>query len=79
MGKPSPDHLFHFSLRSRDTAMLAGSRTLIQTRYGPDRHVPSTFFDTMPLGAEPASMREAGRAALGEVFVKQDPRLGVAQ
>jgi hypothetical protein len=28
--------------------MLAGLRTLIQTRYGPDRHVPSTFFDTMP-------------------------------
>jgi hypothetical protein len=31
------DHLFHFSLRSRCTAMLAGLRTLIQTEHGPDR------------------------------------------
>jgi hypothetical protein len=28
--------------------MLAGLRTLIQTRHGPDRHVPSTFFYRMP-------------------------------
>jgi hypothetical protein len=39
---------FQFSLRSRYTAMLAGLRTLIQTRHGPDRYVPSTLFDTMP-------------------------------
>jgi hypothetical protein len=30
------DHLFQFWLRSRCTAMLAGLRTLIQTRHGPD-------------------------------------------
>jgi hypothetical protein len=30
-------YLFQFSLRSRCTAMLAGLRTLIQTRDGPDR------------------------------------------
>jgi hypothetical protein len=30
-------HLFHFSLRSRCTAMLAGLRTLIQTAHGPDQ------------------------------------------
>ena len=30
-------YLFHISLRSRCTAMLAGLRTLIQTREGPDR------------------------------------------
>jgi hypothetical protein len=35
-------YLFHFSLRSRCTAMLAGLRTLIQARDGPDRYVPST-------------------------------------
>jgi hypothetical protein len=29
--------LFHFSLRSRCGAMLAGLRTLIQTRHVPDR------------------------------------------
>src|SRR5258706_375857 len=29
-------HLFHFSLRARCTAMLAGLRTLIQTGHGPD-------------------------------------------
>src|SRR5262249_27757739 len=29
------NHLFHISLRSRCTAMLAGLRTLIQTRRGP--------------------------------------------
>jgi hypothetical protein len=28
---------FHLSLRSRCTAMLAGLRTLIQTRHGLDR------------------------------------------
>jgi hypothetical protein len=32
-----PDHLFHLSLRSRCTAMLAGLRTLIQTGHEPDR------------------------------------------
>ncbi len=42
---PCPDHLFHISLLSRCTAMLAGLRTLIQTRHGPDRYVPSIFFD----------------------------------
>jgi hypothetical protein len=31
------DHLFHFSLRSRCTATLAGLRTLIHTGHGPDR------------------------------------------
>jgi hypothetical protein len=41
-------HRFQISLRSRCTAMLAGFRTLIQTRHGPDRYIPSTFFDTMP-------------------------------
>jgi hypothetical protein len=30
-------HLFHFSLRSRCTAMLAGLRMLSQTEHGPDR------------------------------------------
>jgi hypothetical protein len=30
-------HLFHISLRSRCTVMLAGLRTLIQTWHGPDR------------------------------------------
>jgi hypothetical protein len=33
------------------TAMLAGLPTLIQTRHGPDRYVPLTFFDTMPSAA----------------------------
>jgi hypothetical protein len=28
--------------------MLAGLWTLIQTRHGPDRYVPSIFFETMP-------------------------------
>jgi hypothetical protein len=37
-----------FRSSSRCTAMLAGLRTLIQTRHGPKRYVPSTFFDTMP-------------------------------
>jgi hypothetical protein len=32
---PRP-YLFHFSLRSRCTAMLPGLRTLIQTGHGPD-------------------------------------------
>jgi hypothetical protein len=36
------------SLRSRCTAMLAGLRTLIQTRHGPDRYVLSNFFSTKP-------------------------------
>ncbi len=31
------DQLFHFSLRSRCTAMPAGSRTLIHTGHSPDR------------------------------------------
>jgi hypothetical protein len=31
------DHVFHFSLRSRCTAMLAGLRTLIRTRHGSGR------------------------------------------
>jgi hypothetical protein len=36
-----PDHLFHFSLRSRCTATLAGLRTFIETRLGPiDRYRP---------------------------------------
>jgi hypothetical protein len=39
---------FQISVRSRCTAMLAGFRTLIQTRHGPDRYAPSIFFDTMP-------------------------------
>src|SRR5262249_6749780 len=39
---------FQTSLLSRCTAMRAGLRTLIQTRHGPDRYVPSSFFDTMP-------------------------------
>ena len=30
-------HLFHLSLRSRCTAMLAGLRTFTQTEHGPDR------------------------------------------
>jgi hypothetical protein len=30
-------HLFHFSLRSRCTAMLAGLRTLIHPEHGPDQ------------------------------------------
>jgi hypothetical protein len=35
---PLPEaHRFHVSLRSRCTAMLAGLRTLIQTRHRPDR------------------------------------------
>jgi len=32
----APHHLFHFSLRFLCTAMLAGLRTLIQTRHGPN-------------------------------------------
>jgi hypothetical protein len=36
------------SLRSRCTAMLAGLRSLIQTKQAPDRYVTSTFFDTIP-------------------------------
>jgi hypothetical protein len=32
---PEPPR-FHITLRSRCTAMLAGLRTLIQTRHGPD-------------------------------------------
>jgi hypothetical protein len=39
-------HLLRISLLSRCTAMLAGLRTLIQTRHGPDRYRLSIFFDT---------------------------------
>jgi hypothetical protein len=37
------DRLFHFSLRSRYTAMLAALRTLIQTRHGLDHTVVETI------------------------------------
>jgi hypothetical protein len=37
LGPAIDPHLFHFSLRSRCTASLAGLRTLIQTAHGPDR------------------------------------------
>jgi uncharacterized Zn-binding protein involved in type VI secretion len=46
--------------------MLAGLRTLIQTRHGPDRYVPLTLFDAMP------SVREHDRAVLGDMFVEQN-------
>jgi hypothetical protein len=36
-GSSPPAHRFQISLRSRCTAMLAGFRTLMQTRHGPDR------------------------------------------
>jgi hypothetical protein len=55
------DHLFHISRRSRWTALLAGLRTLIQARDGPDRYVPSTFLETMPS----APSRHAWAKAVG--------------
>jgi hypothetical protein len=45
-------YLFQLSLRSRCTAMLAGLRTLIQTRHGPDRYGPS-IWPAAPIAAEP--------------------------
>jgi hypothetical protein len=42
------------SLRSCCTAMLAGLRTLIQTRHGPDRYVPLTFFGSMGEHSQPS-------------------------
>jgi hypothetical protein len=53
--------------------MLAKLPTLIQTRHGPDRYVPSIFFDTMPS----APRRHAW--ANGDVLVQQDAGLGIAQ
>jgi hypothetical protein len=52
-----PDHLFQISLRSLCTAMLAGLRTLIQTRHGPDRYGPSTRLETT--AGKPALGRDA--------------------
>jgi hypothetical protein len=75
---PHGDHLFHISLRSRCTAMLAGLRTLIQTRQGTDRYVLSTFFENA-LGTKPASVRKNGRPILGDVLVQQDAGLAAAQ
>jgi hypothetical protein len=73
---PHGDHLFHISLRSRCTAMLAGLRTLIQTRQGPDRYVLSTFFDMMPSAP---SRQACARPILGDVLVQQDAGLAAAQ
>jgi hypothetical protein len=39
--QPALNHLFHPSLHSRCSAMLAGRRALIQRRHGPDRCVRS--------------------------------------
>jgi hypothetical protein len=72
---PHGDHLFHISLRSRCTAMLAGLRTLIQTRQGPDRYVLSTFFDMMPSAP---SRQACARPILGDVLVQQDAGLAVS-
>jgi hypothetical protein len=66
--------VFHISLRSRCTAMLAGLRTLIQTGHGPDRYVPSIFFGMMPS----APSRHDDRPIFGNVLVKQDPSLSIA-
>jgi hypothetical protein len=59
--------------------LLAGLRTLIQTRHGPDRYVPSTFLRHDALGPNPARMGEHGRTILGDVFVEQDASLSIAQ
>ncbi len=67
-------HLFQFSLRSRCTAMLAGMRTLIQTRQGPDRLGAVDLLRGDALGTKPASVRENSRAIFGDVFIEQDAR-----
>jgi branched-chain amino acid transport system substrate-binding protein len=38
--------------------MLAGLRTLIQTRHGPDRYVPSIFFEMMPSAPSDAAYKD---------------------
>jgi hypothetical protein len=50
-GQPGLDQLFYRSLHSRCTAMLAGLRTLIQTRHGPDRYRPSTRLEARTVPA----------------------------
>jgi hypothetical protein len=44
--------------------LLAGLWTLIRTRHEPDRYLPSTFFDTVPL----APSRQACAKTIGAVF-----------
>jgi hypothetical protein len=69
------DHLIPFLAPLPPQAMLAGLRTLIQTPHGPDRYVPSIFFDTMPSAPSrharaKTSPREDNRAVLRDVFIE---------
>jgi hypothetical protein len=57
--------------------MLAGLRTLIQTRDGPDRKVRPPLGNDA-LSTEPARIGEHGKAIFGNVFVKQDAGLETA-
>ena len=64
------DHLFHLSLRSRCTAMLAGLRTLIQARDWPGSIGAIDLLGNDALGTKPARMGEGGRPIFSDVLVK---------
>jgi hypothetical protein len=52
---------------------------LIQTGHGPDRYVPSTFFDTMPSAPSQQACSNTEGPSPAIMFVEQDARLDTAQ